>query len=62
MQKKRPKDCPNKDKPCAIEHTKYCHILTQLRKDGNGCCIEKTFSEGDIEALEHEYELSTLHG
>ena len=58
MQKKRPKDCPKKDKSCAIEYTKYCRVLTQLRKDGHGCCTE--LSEEDRGALDHQYELSTI--
>jgi hypothetical protein len=35
---KRPKDCPKKDKVCPLEKTKYCAILTTLRKAGHGCC------------------------
>lgn len=57
---KRPKDCLKKDQSCAVENTKYCHVLTRLRKDGYGCCIE--LSEDEAGALDHEYELSTLHG
>jgi len=35
----KPKDCPKKEK-CPLENTKYCKILTTLRKAGHGCCIE----------------------
>lgn len=62
MTTKRPKDCPKKDKLCAIENTKYCRVLTKMRMDGHGCCIEQTLSSDEIGALDHEYELSTLHG
>jgi hypothetical protein len=39
---KRPKDCPKKDKPCPIEKTRYCLILTKLRRDGHGCCEDNS--------------------
>jgi len=38
--KKKPKDCPKKDKICPIMNTRFCAILTKLRKDGYGCCVE----------------------
>ena len=39
MIKKRPKDCPQKNKICILESTWACEILTKLRRGaGDECC------------------------
>lgn len=45
---RRPEDCPKAGRPCPIENTRACKILTILRKDGYGYCVELISANEDL--------------